>query len=216
MTSATLSIRAYGMRSLNTDVPKWECPAATGTRSISTKSASAKSGSPASTLMSAAAIRTTALSHVSLEWIMSEAKKYKLRFSQKIWDAFRALADENGPIYDSRHGLAGYYRYNPRRIEKLTNTKEVTVKRMQGPRECAPAHQDRPGWLCALCAAAGLRRHGIRRFHHRRRQVSPNRHRRQIAVGETARACLELGMVAAGRLFRHPVHDLGSRRNAFA
>ena len=76
------------------------------------------------------------LSHVSLEWIMSEANKPEkvqtwlgIRFSQKIWDAFRALADENGPIYDSRHGLAGYYRYNPRRIEKLTNTKEVTVKR---------------------------------------------------------------------------------------
>ena len=69
---------------------------------------------------------------------MSEANKPRMegdkhvpgiRFSQKIWDAFRALADENGPINDSRHGLAGYYRYNPRRIEKLTNTKEVTVKR---------------------------------------------------------------------------------------
>jgi uncharacterized protein (DUF2235 family) len=78
------------------------------------------------------------LSHVPLEWIMNEANKPRmedgqsvpgLRFSQKIWDAFRALADENGPIYDSRHGLAGYYRYNPRRIEKLTNTKEVTIKR---------------------------------------------------------------------------------------
>ena len=78
------------------------------------------------------------LSHVSLEWIMSEANKPRLdngklvpgiRFSQKSWDALRALGDENGPIYDSRHGLAGYYRYNPRRIEKLTSTKEVTVKR---------------------------------------------------------------------------------------
>jgi uncharacterized protein (DUF2235 family) len=78
------------------------------------------------------------LSHVPLEWIMSEANKPRMegetcvpgiRFSQKIWDGFRALADENGPIYDSRHGLAGYYRYNPRRLEKLTSTKEVTVKR---------------------------------------------------------------------------------------
>jgi uncharacterized protein (DUF2235 family) len=78
------------------------------------------------------------LAHVPLEWIMGEANKPRMengksvpgiRFSQKIWDAFRALADENGPMYDSRHGLAGYYRYNPRRIEKLTSTKEVTVKR---------------------------------------------------------------------------------------
>lgn len=69
------------------------------------------------------------LAHVSLEWIMSEAKKYGVRFSEKIWDDLRALGDENGPIYDSRHGLAGYYRYNPRRIETLTNTREVVVGR---------------------------------------------------------------------------------------
>jgi uncharacterized protein (DUF2235 family) len=69
------------------------------------------------------------LAHVSLEWIMSEAKKYGVRFSTKIWDEFRAVADENGPIYDSRHGLGGYYRYNPRRIEKLTHTDEVVIKR---------------------------------------------------------------------------------------
>ena len=69
------------------------------------------------------------LSHVSLDWIMTEAKKYGLRFSQNIWDAFRALADENGVIYDSRHGLGGYYRYNPRRIENLTRKKEVAVER---------------------------------------------------------------------------------------
>ena len=78
------------------------------------------------------------LSHVSLGWIMSEASKSHMeggkrvpgiRFSQRIWDAFLALSDENGPIYDSRHGLGGYYRYNPRRIENLTSTEEVTVKR---------------------------------------------------------------------------------------
>ena len=69
------------------------------------------------------------LAHVSLEWIMSEAHKYGVRFSKKIWEEFRALSDENGPIYDSRHGLGGYYRYNPRRIEKLTNTDEVVIKR---------------------------------------------------------------------------------------
>jgi uncharacterized protein (DUF2235 family) len=69
------------------------------------------------------------VSFVSLDWIMTEAQKYGLRFSQNIWDAFRALADENGVIYDSRHGVGGYYRYNPRRIEQLTNKKEVTVER---------------------------------------------------------------------------------------
>jgi uncharacterized protein (DUF2235 family) len=69
------------------------------------------------------------LAHVSLEWIMCEADKYGLRFSKDVWDQWRALSDENGPIYDSRHGIGGYYRYNPRRIEKLTNSKEVVITR---------------------------------------------------------------------------------------
>ncbi len=78
------------------------------------------------------------LSFVSLDWIMTEAGKPRahdgktipgIRFSQKIWDAFKALADENAPMSDSRHGLGGYYRYSPRRIEKLTNSDKVVIKR---------------------------------------------------------------------------------------
>lgn len=59
------------------------------------------------------------LAHVSLNWMMDEAAKRGIRFRNEIWDQFRALEDENGPIHDSRRGLAGYYRYNPRRIESL-------------------------------------------------------------------------------------------------
>lgn len=70
-----------------------------------------------------------ALSYVSLNWMMNEAAKYGIRFSPKIWDEYRALSDENGPMHDSRHGLGGYYRYNPRRIEKLTNRKDIFIKR---------------------------------------------------------------------------------------
>jgi uncharacterized protein (DUF2235 family) len=69
------------------------------------------------------------LSHVSLDWMMTEAGKYGVRFCQSVWDGFRALSDENGPMHDSRHGVGGYYRYNPRRIEKLANSKQVTVAR---------------------------------------------------------------------------------------
>ena len=63
------------------------------------------------------------LAYVSLEWIMKEAARYGLRFSPKICEQYRALADENGPIHNSRDGMAGYYRYNPRRIEKLAHQK---------------------------------------------------------------------------------------------
>ena len=69
------------------------------------------------------------LSHVPLEWIMREADKKGLRFAKRVWDAQLALSDENGPVYDSRRGLSGYYRYNPRRIERLTRTPKVTIGR---------------------------------------------------------------------------------------
>lgn len=69
------------------------------------------------------------LSYVPLQWMMREADKYGLRFEKKIWDQQIALSDENGPIYDSRRGLGGYYRYNPRRIERLARMPGVTVGR---------------------------------------------------------------------------------------
>ncbi|MFM9438202.1 uncharacterized protein (DUF2235 family) [Janthinobacterium sp. CG_23.3] len=69
------------------------------------------------------------LSYVSLEWIMAGAAKCGLRFSDKIWQGFRALGDENGRLYDSRRGLASYYRYKPRRIENLVNNDEVRIRR---------------------------------------------------------------------------------------
>lgn len=69
------------------------------------------------------------LSYVPLQWVMSEAHKYGLRFTKRIWDAQIAVSDENGPVYDSRQGLGGYYRYNPRRIERLTHTAKVSIGR---------------------------------------------------------------------------------------
>ena len=61
------------------------------------------------------------LAYVSLNWMMVEAEKYGLRFCANIWAQYRSLSDENGPMHDSRHGVAGYYRYNPRRIDKLAH-----------------------------------------------------------------------------------------------
>lgn len=69
------------------------------------------------------------LSYVPLQWIMDEARRHGLRFEREIEEQQRALRDENAPIYDSRRGLAAYYRYNPRRIEQLTNTDKVRVGR---------------------------------------------------------------------------------------
>jgi uncharacterized protein (DUF2235 family) len=71
------------------------------------------------------------LAHVSLNWMMTEAKKYGVRFSEKMWAEYRAVSDESGPLYDPRHGLGGYYRYNPRRIDKLANSEQVVIKRVK-------------------------------------------------------------------------------------
>ena len=56
------------------------------------------------------------LSYVSLLWMMEEAEKADLRTLDTIKDHFIALASSAGPIHDSRHGLAAYYRYQPRKI----------------------------------------------------------------------------------------------------
>ena len=61
------------------------------------------------------------LSFVSLRWIAGEAAKRGLKFTPELLRFHTAKADPFGRIYDSRSGLKSYYRYNPRRIEWLTN-----------------------------------------------------------------------------------------------
>ncbi len=47
------------------------------------------------------------LSYVSLGWILKGAKQAGLRLIPHVAKEYGDLADENGPIYDSRSGLAG-------------------------------------------------------------------------------------------------------------
>jgi hypothetical protein len=49
----------------------------------------------------------------------AQALEPPLRFVERTLAAQHALSDENGPMNDSRRGLAGYYRYNPRRLDLL-------------------------------------------------------------------------------------------------
>jgi len=62
-----------------------------------------------------------ALSAVSLDWIALEARKKELRFLTEQLDHSIDKRDPLGIAYDSRRALAAYYRYNPRKIEYLTN-----------------------------------------------------------------------------------------------
>ena len=65
------------------------------------------------------------LAHVSLKWIVGEAQDSLLRFVASKLAEQEALGDENGPMNDSRRGLAGYYRYNPRRLVTLIKPRGI-------------------------------------------------------------------------------------------
>jgi uncharacterized protein (DUF2235 family) len=80
------------------------------------------------------------LSQVSLYWMMREAHARGLRFKADPPadpDALRwarSASDKDGRLYDSRHGLGGYYRYGPRKIYDLSHMRfssnkddEVTI-----------------------------------------------------------------------------------------
>jgi hypothetical protein len=71
------------------------------------------------------------LAHVPLRWMANEACKMGLRLHDLDTATWKARSDPNGPIYDSRRGVASYYRYNPRNIQRLTNDDfaHVTIAR---------------------------------------------------------------------------------------
>lgn len=62
------------------------------------------------------------MSLVALDWMMGQAEAYGLRFIDDIRAQYRALRNEYDMLYDSRAGLAVYYRYLPRNIDWLCGT----------------------------------------------------------------------------------------------
>jgi hypothetical protein len=73
------------------------------------------------------------LSYVSLEWMLDEATKAGLRFRKRAVAEIRRTANPYGPIYNSRRGLAAYYRYQPRKISARVDPPDATTKVMQDP-----------------------------------------------------------------------------------
>ena len=75
------------------------------------------------------------LAHVSLTWMLSEARSRGLTLKAAPGadpDAFtrvRSTQDKDGRIYDLRNGLSGYYRYGPRSVAALSDTKFTADKR---------------------------------------------------------------------------------------
>jgi hypothetical protein len=62
-----------------------------------------------------------ALAYVSYQWMTDEAALHGLRFVPVLRDAITAKRDSLGRMYNPRAGPGGYYRYNPRSIDRLTD-----------------------------------------------------------------------------------------------
>jgi hypothetical protein len=59
------------------------------------------------------------LAYVSLEWMVTKAKTLGLRFLDADLTEIKQQADAHDQLYNSRAGLAGYYRYGPRPVTTL-------------------------------------------------------------------------------------------------
>lgn len=68
------------------------------------------------------------LSLVALNWMMTRAEAAGLRFIRTERDYYRAAQSAHDHQYDSRAGLANYYRYSPRDITRLCKESGVRPK----------------------------------------------------------------------------------------
>jgi uncharacterized protein (DUF2235 family) len=68
------------------------------------------------------------LSCTALRWMMDEAALSGLRFFDDLREEYRDQINPNGTQYDSRSGLAGYYRYGPRDVDRLCDDPDHGVK----------------------------------------------------------------------------------------
>lgn len=65
---------------------------------------------------------------VSLDWMMAKAEKEGLLFYKDVRAGVREAANAHGKQYDSRAGLAAYYRYKPRVIKQICDSAKPRVK----------------------------------------------------------------------------------------
>jgi uncharacterized protein (DUF2235 family) len=61
------------------------------------------------------------LSYVTLDWMLDRAEPFGLRLDSFQRAQMKSLVNPYDKLNDSRHGLAGYYRYKPRNIHEIYN-----------------------------------------------------------------------------------------------
>jgi uncharacterized protein (DUF2235 family) len=81
------------------------------------------------------------LSFIPLEWMLDEAADANLVFGPTAVAEIRRIAGSLGPLHDSRRGLAGYYRYQPRKISARLNPPNPTTLLMQDPTQIGPGQR---------------------------------------------------------------------------
>lgn len=74
-----------------------------------------------------------ALSYVSLVWMGREAIARGLRLKEGSLEEFERMANQHGPMHDSRSGLGAYYRYQPRKIGARLEMPDPTTLLQQDP-----------------------------------------------------------------------------------
>ena len=112
------------------------------------------------------------LSFVSLNWMLERADRFRrgafgLRFHHEKCTLYRQSADPLGPIYDSRRGLAGYYRYQPRRFAYVKRQEDRSlIKRIvakMAPRLAAKVGAERANGILSLARSVDP---GVQLVHH--------------------------------------------------
>lgn len=79
------------------------------------------------------------LSYIPLNWMMEQVQALEpdrrkcLRFQPDLAEEYRRDALFNGQLYDSRAGVAAYYRYAPRRLDQVGEPTALTKGLEKGP-----------------------------------------------------------------------------------
>src|SRR5262249_7556642 len=150
------------------------------------------------------------LAHIPLCWIMAEAQDCGLRYKPDAVEQCKAARDKDGRLYDSRHGLGGYYRYGPRKIYDLCHMR--FSRRRDDEVEIAVAKIHESALKRSRDRGPSVRTHWLSRRIRRgdRGPSRPSSRQKPLRIGgaragasQSAGAGLESRLVAARGLFRH-------------
>jgi hypothetical protein len=69
------------------------------------------------------------LAKVTLEWMMARASRHGLMLREDVMNEVSAEAHVHGRMYDSRDGLAMFYRFHPRELRKLCRREKACCQK---------------------------------------------------------------------------------------